>query len=156
LPERRFVDANIFINWLRATPSRVAEEETAVLSGYILQRIEDGEEALTTVTVKDEVAIWLSRYRVEALNRFLQLLSGYTSLEIVAPTPEDQIEAGRLMGRHRLGYTDLLTLNTMRRHRIKEIYSSDRGFDTVPDVRRVFQELRGEEGYREFLELLGG
>jgi predicted nucleic acid-binding protein len=154
LPERRFVDANIFVNWLKATPTTAVEDETAAISGYILHRIEAGEEALTTVTIKDEVAIWLSRYRAEALNRFLELLPGYTTLDIETPTPEDQAEAGRLMGKHRLGYTDLLSLRTMNRHNIKEIYSSDTGFDTVPDVKRIFHELAGQEGCNEFLSTL--
>lgn len=154
MPERRFVDANIFINWLKATPTTAVEDETAAISGYVLHRIEAGEEALTTITIKDEVAIWLSRYRAEALNRFLELLSGYTTLDIETPTPEDQVEAGRLMGKHRLGYTDLLSLRTMNRHNVKEIYSSDTGFDTVPDIKRVFHELTSQEGYNEFLSIL--
>lgn len=156
MPEKRFVDANIFINWLKATPATVVKDETAAISGFILNRIESGEEAMTTITVKDEVAIWLSRYRSDALKRFLELLSGYTTLDIVTPTTEDQVEAGKLMGRYSLGYTDLLTLMTMKRHDVKEIYSSDTGFDTVPNIRRVFTELRDEEGYNEFLNLLKG
>jgi len=154
LPERRFVDANIFISWLKATPSTVTRDEMASISGYILQRVEAGEEALTTVAIKDEVAIWLSRYRAEALNRFLELLTGYTALDIVTPTLNDQVEAGRLMGRYRLGYSDLLSVRTMMRHGVSEIYSTDTGFDTVPSIRRVFDELQDEEGYSEFLSLL--
>lgn len=154
LPERRFVDANIFINWLKARPETAFRDENAAISGYILQKIENGEEVLTTVTIKDEVAIWLSRYRADALNRFLELLSGYITLDIVTPTAEDQIEAGKMMGRHKLNYTDLLTLRTMKRHNIKEIYTSDTGFDTIPETKRIFTELKKEEGYNTFLNKL--
>jgi len=154
LPERRFIDANIFINWLKATPQTITQDEKATLSGFILKSIEDGEEAITTITIKDEVAIWLSRYRVEALNRFLELLHGYVTLEIIAPTTEDQIEAGEMMGRYSLGYTDLLSLKVMKRHRLKEIYTTDTGFDTVPDIKRVFQELKEKEEYEKFLKEL--
>lgn len=154
MPARRFIDANIFINWLKATPQTAVRDENATISGYILRSIEDGEEALTTVTIKDEVAIWLSRYRADALDRFLELLRGYVSLEIVTPTTEDQIEAGKLMGRYRLGYTDLLSLKTMKRYGLKEIYSSDTGFDTVPEITRVFLELEEEEEYGRFLKEL--
>lgn len=154
MPERRFVDANIFINWLKARPATALENESVAISGYILRRMESGEEALTTITVKDEVSIWLSRYRVEALNRFMELLSGYTTLEIVAPTTEDQIEAGRLMESHDLGYTDLLSLVTMKRLGIQEIYSSDTGFDTIPNIRRIFSELTDEDGYKDFIHKL--
>ena len=153
LPDRRFVDASIFINWLKAAPIAVMDDIVAT-SGYVLYRIETGEEALTTVTTKDEVAIWLSRYRVTALRTFLELLSGYTALQIVTPSKEDQINAGKLMGKYRLGYSDLLNLQTMKRHGVKEIYSSDTGFDTAPEMRRVFDELREETEYREFLNML--
>jgi len=154
LPERRFVDTNIFINWLKATRETALRDENAAISGYILQKIENGEEALTTVTIKDEVAIWLSRYRGEALNRFLELLQGYVTLEIVTPTTEDQMEAGKLMGTYKLSYTDLLTLTTIKRYSIEEIYTSDTGFDTIPEIRRIFVELKEEEGYNGFLDRL--
>jgi len=154
LAERRFLDANILVNWLKTTPATAIKDETAATSGYILHRIEAGEEALTTVTIKDEVAIWLSRYRATALNTFLELLSGYTALQIVTPTKEDQVKAGKLMGRYGLGYSDLLNLQTMKSHGVKEIYSSDAGFDAVPEIRRVFTELREEGGYKEFLNIL--
>ena len=154
MPERRFVDTNIFINWLKATRETALRDENAAISGYILQKIENGEEALTTVTIKDEVAIWLSRYRGEALNRFLELLQGYVTLEIVTPTTEDQMEAGKLMGIYKLSYTDLLTLTTMKRYSIEEIYTSDTGFDTIPEIRRIFAELKEEEGYNRFLDRL--
>lgn len=155
MSERRFLDANVFINWLKADPTTILENETALISGYILHRIESGEEALTTITIKDEIAIWLSRYRAHALNKFLELLSGYTTLKITTPTMEDQVEAGKLMGRHKLGYTDLLTLRTMNRNSVEDIYSSDTGFDTVPNIRRIFDELSEEEGFKRFIRELG-
>lgn len=57
MPGRRFVNANISINWLMATPETAVKDETAMISGYILHRIEGREEAMTTVTIKDKVAI---------------------------------------------------------------------------------------------------
>jgi predicted nucleic acid-binding protein len=154
LPGSRFVDANVFINWLKATPSKAVSDENASLSGYILHKIEEGEEAFTTVTVKDEVAIWLSRYKIESLQKFLELLTGYTTFEIVAPNIEEQAEAGKLMKKYNLGYTDLLSLITMKRCGVKEIYTSDTGFDDIPDIKRIFQELRNEQGYIGFMDLI--
>jgi len=154
LQGRRFIDANVFINWLKTKPALALKDETALISGYILHKIEKGEEALTTVTVKDEIAVWLSRYKVNALNRFLTLLPGYTTLEIATPSVTDQSKAGKLMGKYKLGYTDLVTLQVMKRHGMSEIYSSDTGFDTVPEIKRVFDELREEDGYEKFLRLV--
>jgi len=42
----------------------------------------------------------------------------------------------------------------MRRLDISEILSADKGFDKVPKIRRVFEELKGEEGFRTFSEKL--
>jgi hypothetical protein len=38
----------------------------------------------------------------------------------------------------------------MKRLKIREIYTLDKGFDHVPDVKRVFDELKLEEGYKNF------
>jgi len=37
----------------------------------------------------------------------------------------------------------------MKGYGIKEIYSTDRGFDRAPVVMQVFEELKGEPGYRD-------
>jgi predicted nucleic acid-binding protein len=63
------------------------------------------------------------------------------------------VKAGKLMVRYSLGYSDLPSLQTMKSHVIKEIYSSDSGLDAVPEIRRVFAQLREEDGYKEFLDL---
>lgn len=82
------------------------------------------------------------------------MLAGYTSLEFVSPDLEDQSNAAKKVGKYQLGFTDLLTLSVMKKLGLKEIYSSDRGFDSVPDVKRVFEEIEREEGYLEFKAFL--
>jgi predicted nucleic acid-binding protein len=125
-----------------------------LVSGYVLKRVEGGEPAVMTLTLKDEVCIWLSRYKPLSLPVFLELLPGYTSLEIVSPAFEDQLNAVREVGKYPLGFTDLITLSVMRKLGLKEIYSSDTGFDSVPNVKRIFRELEREEGYLEFKAFL--
>ncbi len=147
---RRFLDASIIINWMKTEPKHALTDATALTSGYILKRIEEGEPAVTTLTIKDEVCIWLSRYKAANLQGFIETLKGYTSLEITNPTLEDEEGAAHDKDRPRLGFTDLLTLSVMRRMHIEEIYSSDRGFDHTPGVTRLFEELQRERGYSEF------
>jgi hypothetical protein len=72
-----------------------------LVSGYILHKIETVESAVTSVTVKDEVAIWLSRYKPPVLHKFVELM-GYTSPEIVCPTIEDQVDAAKSFGKYSL------------------------------------------------------
>ncbi|MEM2661395.1 MAG: hypothetical protein QXS74_08765, partial [Nitrososphaeria archaeon] len=50
--------------------------------------------------------------------------------------------------------SDLINLSIMRRLGIREIYSLDKGFDDIPDIKRVFDELRLEEGYKSFITSL--
>lgn len=139
---------------MKTEPKHALMDPTALASGYILKRIEEGEEAVTTLTIKDEVCIWLSRYKAASLQGFVETLKGYTSLEITNPTFEDEEGAAHDMGRPRLGFTDLLTLSVMRRLQLEEIYSSDTGFDHVQGVKRLFEELQREPGYSEFKETL--
>jgi len=151
---QKFLDASIFVNWLKVDPSKVSRDEDALVSGYILHKIETGEDALTSVTVKDEVAIWLSRYKPRILRKFMELLLGYTSLEIVCPTIEDQLDATKSFGKYPLGYTDLLSLSLMAKYGISEIYSSDTGFDSIPSIRRVFDQLGNEREFEQFKQTL--
>lgn len=65
---QRFLDGSVFVNCLKADPKRALRDENALLSAYILHRVESGQPALTSLPVKDEVAIWLSRYRPGSLS----------------------------------------------------------------------------------------
>lgn len=149
----RFLDTAILIKWGSATIAEVSEEDVSTC-GYILAKIRNGEEAVMSTLVKDEALIWFSRYKSPRLSDFLRGLMALTSLKIVEPTIEDELEAIRLFGRYDLGISDLINLSIMRRLRIGEIYSLDKGFDKVPDVKRVFDELRLEEGYKSFIAQL--
>lgn len=146
----RFLDATILIKWGSATIAEVLKEDVSTC-GYILDKIHNGEKTITSTLVKDEVLIWFSRYKSSKLSSLLKSLMALTGLKIVEPTIEDELEATMLFGEHRLGISDLINLSIMRRLRIREIYSLDKGFDDVPDVRRVFDELRLEEGYKSFI-----
>ena len=150
----RFVDTTIFIRWGQATPLEALRSEEVSLCGYILAKIRDGEEALISGLVKDEALIWFSRHKASRLSVFVGSLAALTHLKMVEPNLEDELEAAKLYGKHPLGISDLINLSIMRRHGVSEIYSTDRGFEHVPTVKRVFEDLKREPGYRSFtLEL---
>lgn len=73
---------------------------------------------------------------------------------MVHPTLEDELKATKLYGRFPLGISDLINLSIMERHGVHEIYSLDKGFDEVPAIKRVFEELKGETGYNNFIREL--
>ena len=147
-----FVDATIFIKWLTASRRRLSLE--AALSGYALHKISRGQPALTTTLVKDEVLIWLSRYKASKLAVFLRSLRSLASLRLVAPTEDHEEEAVRMYGKYPLGISDLINLAVMKSYGVSQIYSTDAGFDRVPWVRRIFRELARERGFSGFVETL--
>ncbi len=145
-----FLDSTVFIDWFKAAKRDLSKLEVA-LSGFILYRIEGGEEALTSSLVKDEAALWLSRYKRSKLADFLESIESYPSLRVEAATPEDEKEAERHLGMYSLGYIDCINLALMHRKDIDRIYTSDKGFDEVSGIHRIFMELERDPSFPEFL-----
>ena len=52
---------------------------------------------------------------------------------------EDMLTALDDMEKHNLDFVDALTLQTMKKNKIKEIYSNDRDFDKVKWIKRVWE-----------------
>ncbi|RLE77075.1 MAG: hypothetical protein DRJ44_02915 [Thermoprotei archaeon] len=148
----KFIDSTIFIKWVSASKKRLKIDEA--ISGYVLYKISRGEEALTTTLVKDEVLIWLSRYKASQLTRFLEAFKSLISLKLVAPTLEHEEKAAEMYGEYPLGISDLINLAVMKSYSITEIYSSDKGFDQIPWVKRIFKNLTEESEFKEFLDTL--
>ncbi|RLG45428.1 MAG: hypothetical protein DRN81_01575 [Thermoproteota archaeon] len=148
----RFIDATVFINWISASRKALNIEEAA--SGYILYKVNRGEYALTTTLVKDEVLIWLSRYRASQMDKFIKSLRALSCLKIVTPNMEDEEEAVKEYGKYPLGFSDLVTLSVMKRNNIGVVYSADKGFDKVPWVKRIFTEVTEEPEFNQFLKML--
>lgn len=144
-----FLDSTIFINWFKATRRDLANPEVAG-SGFVLYRIENGEASLTSTIVKDEVALWLSRYKRSRLPDFLDAISSYPSLTIECPTLDDEVDAEGRLGSVGLGYLDCINLAIMTRTHIDAIYTSDKGFDRIPGVRRVLEELTKDPKFLSF------
>jgi len=147
----RFVDAPVFIKWMSASRKGLSLE--AAISGYVLYRIENMEPAVTTTLVKDEVLIWLSRYRASALPTFIKAIRSLYSLDIIAPTLEDQENACSMYGKLPIGLSDIISFTVMKRLNITEIYTPDKEFEKS-GVKTVFYELAEREGFREFTDFL--
>ena len=147
-----FVDSTIFIKWITASRKSLSLDE--VISGYVLYKISRGQPTLTTTLVKDEVLIWLSRYKASKLGDFLQALRSLISLKLVTPTQEHEEDAINMYNKYPLGISDLINLAVMKSFGITEIYSADRGFDKVPWIKRIYRELIKENGFKEFLKVL--
>ncbi|MEM3562382.1 MAG: PIN domain-containing protein [Candidatus Jordarchaeaceae archaeon] len=147
----RFVDAPVFIKWMSASTKGLSLE--AAISGYILYRIENMEPAATTTIVKDEVLIWLSHYKANALPIFIKALRSLYSLDIIPPTLEDQENAYNMYGKLFLGLSDLISSAVMKRLNLTEICTPDEGFEKS-GFKAVFYELAETDDFREFTDFL--
>jgi predicted nucleic acid-binding protein len=150
----RFVDTIIFIKWGQAAPAEAAQDEKISLCGYILSKIRNGEEALTSTLTKDEALIWFSRYKASRLSDFVRSLTALTSMTITHPSLEDELEATQQYGQYPLGISDLINLSIMKRHRTSEIDTTDQGFEKVPTLKRIFEDLKKEPEYNRFVTKL--
>ena len=131
----RFVDSNFFLYVLIKSPSR--DYET---SRRILRRIEDGEEALTSLAVLQEVVDWLEyNRRKREVGVFLAAVYSYVKMKKVSNNWKDFLRASPDAEKYGMDFVDALTLHVMKRQGVDEIYSNDKDFDRVEWARRVFQ-----------------
>jgi predicted nucleic acid-binding protein len=116
----RFVDTNIFIYSITGNP---LFQKTA---DCILERIENGEPALTSTLVQCELA-WV----LEAMGRqgdikpSLEKMMSYKSLKVVEFTSDDLLVGAYNMAVENVDFNDGVNLAIMMRLGINEVYSND-------------------------------
>jgi len=131
----RFVDSNVFIYVLVKSP-----KDDYVIAKRILQRIEEGEEAVTNMAVIQEIVNWLEyNNRRREIEKLLTAINSYIAMRKAGVSWSDMIAAMDDMNKYGLDFVDALTLQTMKRNNINEIYTNDRDFDRVKWVRRVWK-----------------
>ena len=131
----RFVDSNVFIYVLVKSP-----KDDYVIAKRILQRIEEGEEAVTNTAVIQEIVNWLEyNNRRREIEKLLTAINSYIAMKKAGVSWSDMIAAIDDMNKYGLDFVDALTLQTMKRNNINEIYTNDRDFDRVKWVRRVWK-----------------
>jgi predicted nucleic acid-binding protein len=131
----RFVDANVFLYTLIGSPKRDFETSRA-----ILKRVEEGEEAMTSLAVILEVVDWLEyNGRKKEAGVFLAAVNSYTEMKKVSNSWRDFPRASAEAEEAGIDFVDALTLAVMRREKIAEVYSNDKDFDRVAGIKRVFE-----------------
>jgi len=132
----RFIDSNLFIYHIDKNPV------FGQTSQKILQRVESGEEAVSSTLVLEEVFIHVEQeYSAQDIPSVLYSILSYVNLRIVPYTVEDMLNAAEILedAGFTLDWDDAVIVAVMERFGIKEIYSNDHHFDRVPSVRRVFE-----------------
>jgi len=131
----RFVDANVFIYVLVKSPETDYE-----ISRRILKRVEDGEETATSLAVIQEVVDWLEyNNRKKEVRSFLTAVNSYLTMNKLNVTWDELLTAMDDMDEHKIDFVDALTLQTMKKNKINEIYSNDTDFDRVKWIERIWE-----------------
>ena len=131
----RFVDANVFIYALGAHP------RFGKVARGILDRIEEGESAVTSTLVLCEVA-WV----LEAMGRqgdikpTLEKILSYRSLEVVDLDSDDLLMGANNMCSEGVDFNDGVNLSLMMRLGVTEVYSNDqKHLGKLDFIRIVFE-----------------
>ena len=131
----RFVDANVFIYILVKSPKKDYE-----ISKNILKRIENGEETATSLAVIQEVVDWLEyNNRKKEVRSFLTAVNSYLTMNKLLITWENFLAALNDVDKHNIDFVDALTIQTMLKNKITEIYSNDKDFDRVQWIKRIWE-----------------
>jgi len=131
-----FVDSNIFVYHL------AADQVYGERAKKIIERIEGGEESFTSTLVIAQVCSYLKWKKQEnVIPLFLSFLKGLVSLQKVETSILDFEEARNIQQQYNLSWTmwdDILIVAQMKRIGINEIYSNDKDFDRIPQIKRIF------------------
>lgn len=132
----RFIDSNVFVYHLANDP--VYGDR----AGKILQRIERGEGVTASTLVISQVCAYLRwKKAFSAIPTFIDLLRSLPSVEKDEITFLDIVSACALQERTKISWKhwdDLVIASQMERLGIKEIYSNDKDFDLISNIRRIF------------------
>jgi len=131
----RFVDTNVFIYVITAHPA------FGPAARRILERIEAGEEALTSTLVLCEVAWVLEAMgRQGDINPTMEKILSYESLRVADFGAEDLVMGSVNLTNYRIDFNDGVNLAVMERNGVKEVYSNDeRHLGRVDSLRLVFE-----------------
>ena len=122
------------------TFSSSLQEMNYVIAKRILQRIEEGEEAVVNTAVIQEIVNWLEyNNRRREIENLLTAINSYIAMKKAEVSWSDMIAAIDDMNKYGLDFVDALTLQTMKRNDINEIYTNDRDFDRVKWIKRVWK-----------------
>ena len=131
----RFVDANVFIYILVKSPKKDYE-----ISKGILERIENGEETVTSLAIIQEVIDWLEyNNRKKEVRSFLTGINSYLSMQKLSIAWDDFLPALNDVEKHQIDFVDALSLQKMKKNKIDEIYSNDKDFDRIEEIKRIWE-----------------
>lgn len=139
----RFIDTNVFI-YAYLKPKRdlsKMEVEIKEKAREIIRKIDKGEDVVTSVAHLSEIIniIESKADRELALNIILSLLLK-ENIGIIPVEKIDYINSVEIARTNDIDLNDALAYHLMKKHGITEIYSFDKDFDKLKDIKRISLE----------------
>ena len=136
----RFIDSNVFIH-AYIKPKRMLQRHERMIkesAKEIIQRVNDGEEVLTTVVHLGEMANLLENFmQHDAALRVIRGILLKENIEVIEVSPEDYLSALPIAEEYGVSLNDALAYIVMRERDMREIYSFDKDFDRFTDIVRI-------------------
>ena len=136
----RFVDSNVFLHAILTPRRKLSEEEqrTKDASKRIVERIEDGEKvSITAVHLSEVINIIESGLGLQKSLGFLAWIIDTDSIQIL-PTTRENYEASLSISNDKaISINDAIAYISMVENNIVEIYSFDRHFSQLQDIKLI-------------------
>ncbi len=136
----RFLDANVFVYAYYKPRGKLTKEQKDLKdkAKAIVKAINEGrEEVITSVVHLSEISNILKRAMpTSELHNFLLGLYSRENVKIVGVTSADYLLAIELMNELDMDPSDTLAVAIMKRNNLKEIYTFDKGFDKIKEIKR--------------------
>jgi hypothetical protein len=136
----RFVDSNVFLHAILTPRRKLNEEEkrTKEASKKIVERIEEGEKvSITAVHLSEVVNIIESGIGLRKSLGFLAWAITTESIQIFPTIKENYENSLSIASERGISINDAIAYISMRENNIAEIYSFDKHFDQLKDIKRV-------------------
>ncbi|MDA4111744.1 MAG: type II toxin-antitoxin system VapC family toxin [Thaumarchaeota archaeon] len=136
----RFVDASVFLYaYLRSEKKIPPNIEILKRNARnIVERINRGEEVTTSLVHVSEIAnILESRTSLETTGDIISALLSLANLDVEEPSKALYESATEVSRSFSLGINDALAFLLMKKEDITEVYSFDKDFDKLKDLKRV-------------------
>jgi predicted nucleic acid-binding protein len=136
----RLVDSNVFLHAILTPRRKLNEEEkkTKESSKKIVERIEKGEKvSMTAVHLSEVVNIIESGIGLRKSLGFLAWAITTENIQIYPTTKENYETSLSTASENGVSINDAIAYTSMMEHNIAEIYSFDKHFDQLADIKRV-------------------
>lgn len=138
----RLVDASVFVHAFVKPKRKLKPHEIRIKEAAkaIVKRIDNGEKVALTVIQLAEIANILESYMpLDNALKIEEFLLYAPNIKVYEVTKKDCIDALQVAKKYRIGLSNAIAHVIMIRNSIKEIYSFDKDFDKLENIKRIMQ-----------------